>query len=253
MNPTAIKNLLECDANTRPPVSMKALRVVLAIPVEKVREVDVDVTELALSVIVASRKFGLRRLIAREAPEIEPRRVDALEQFAVIMVSAHVHWIQMRDTRRIITDLMGEAFALMDEFKDEVRRMAATGLIDRGVLRRCNVPSRGKCLAANLHSVASSLLGAKFWHGPGEMDISLIHRAFDVSQTLKAHLRAWDRMAGNAHLLGCIRNAAFTILANEYQAMRRLIKHLPLGGLDADEILPPLYPTKGEDPAKEAA
>ena len=253
MNSTDIVNALLATRNASSDAFDRILPEMLAINADRLRSVNVDVPTVVARVLgAAPRVLALRVDIVRDAPLVEIKLLDNLEDYAYALQEAHVRCISVGKTPDELRALYDEGESMRTLLRSDGTAAVHRGFIDPARLKPCEGLTGFRNVATELSVLVNVMTGAwpKLQGRCGVTQEELV-RARDVADALLqyAGLREQSPEARTAAV--DLRERAFTLLVNGYEEARRAVLYLRWYQGDADIIAPSLFAGRHRSSSKD--
>jgi hypothetical protein len=243
MNTTEIVNAILETRNASSAALDRILPELKALPASEVRSNIVDVPTAVSRVLGAAPKvLALRADIVRDAPNVDIRKLESLQDYAYALQEAHVRCLATGKSPDELRALGEEGDALRDLLRSDAVALVNRGLIDPACLAACSGLAGYKTIATEL-GVLSSVMIAHWPQIQGKCGVTEqdLKRAQGIAQALLAYVGVRDQSPEMKAAAIDLRDRAFTVLANSYDQACRAVTFLRWNEGDADQIAPSLY------------
>jgi hypothetical protein len=212
------------------------------VPDARARPINVDVM-LAVSVVLGALPAlgSLRPEIEQQLPRFDLARFDRLEQYALALSHAHVHYRGRRHSRGSIVERAAELGRLRALLRADLRALAAHGLLDA---RQLPARKRGRVGYKEIASdvfVLVTLFREQWPALEGKTALTMAALAEASNQALELLETVGVREQGPPPEADAarVREKAFTLLEDAYDAARSAVAYLRARQKDADSYAPP--------------
>lgn len=225
---------------------------IAALPVQRVRRINVDVRSAVATVLAAiARLMTYREQIIKELPSFDVARFDKLEDYALALSHAdtlHSTALKPTDEQKAVFE---EGIELRDVMHADVNVAIRRKFIDSAVLKDYEGLVGYKNVASDLQIVAQALNTnwAKI-EGKCATTLAEIEHAFKLAARLLRIAGQREQSTEALDQATDTRNRAFTLLAEGYEDAQRALEYLRFEQDDADDIAPAMC--AGRPTAKKA-
>ena len=213
-----------------------------ALPAEKVRPVNVDVTTAVSRVLGAVPLVAaLRADILRDTPNVNLAQFDKLEDYARALHQAHVCFITVGKPPDDLRALAVTAEASRRALRAACAALIRRSLIDPARLVNCKGLPGYRNVATELQMFATVLLDA--WpqiQGKCCTSEQELHESKAIANAVLAYVGLRDQSPEARAKAADLRARAFTLLADAYDEVRDTINFLRRRHGDAEQIAPSL-------------
>jgi hypothetical protein len=225
---------------------------IVALPVQRVRRINVDVRSAVATVLAAmARLLTYREQIIKELPTFDVARFDKLEDYALALShtdTLHSTALKPTDEQKAVFE---EGVELRDVMHADVNVAIRRKFIDSAVLKDYEGLVGYKNVASDLQIVAQAL-NTNWGKIEGKCATSLteVEHAFKLAARLLRIAGQREQSTEALDRATDARNRAFTLLAEGYEDAQRALGYLRFEQDDADDIAPAFY--AGRPAAKKA-
>jgi hypothetical protein len=255
MNTNEIVNAILASRTASSAALDRVLPELQALKASEVRSLIVDVPTAVSRVLGAAPKvLALRADIVRDAPSIDIRKIECLQDYAYALQEAHVRCLGTGKSPDELRALGDEGDALRDLLRSDGLALVNRGLIDPACLAACSGLAGYKTIATEL-GVLSSVMISHWPQIQGKCGVTEqdLKRAQGIAQALLAYVGVRDQSPEMKAAAIDLRDRAFTLLANSYDQAGRAVAFLRWNEGDADQIAPSLFGGKRRSTKSDAA
>ncbi|NUP12093.1 MAG: hypothetical protein HOW73_39105 [Polyangiaceae bacterium] len=218
-----------------------------AVPDDDIVGLNVDVPDIAAKAMTAARLVAeVREELAAEMAKVSLQAFDRLDRYARAAAHAHSLHIITSDPQSIIPALSTELRRTRDVLKADIKALINRGFLPNDVLDRLR-RGRGHVGVAN-DVIALTLIIRTHWPAiqtKTAVDMSDVDRAAQKAEQLIFAVAQEPIQPSKIAEAKRTRRRAYTLLAKEYEEVRRLITFLRWHHGDRDLIAPSLYKGRG--------
>lgn len=234
------------------PAYDRQLARIIAVPLDALRPVNIDVPTAATLVLGVVRKVAAFRARLAALPEFDLALVDALEDLAMATLHAHAAWASASVASVPIAGLVEEAILLREQLLADARSLVLRKMIDPSSLEKIKGGAGYRNAGMDLLELASALNAV--WpriSGRTAVTEADLTRAESLGAEIMLAVGQREHAEAEAADVGTTRARAFTLLVRAYDELRRGIGYLRTTQGDVDTLFPSLFAGKKAAKAKE--